>query len=220
MAKDWDYPGWQGEGTREDPLRPSGQLLAGVIEDVMEEYDLDDHGPWCVWCGDPLPPGRRTFCSEECYRTSLRERYKGADRRWRWKPYDESDLQWLRCPTCGRAFLGYPNLQTFCSSSCAGRSNGLVMAKRGLANAPHYKCQGCGRDMVYTRAFGQGRHAIFCEDCLRKWKRVRQEKYRRLFHQGIKELGIHRPGGKDHYCFTDEDHRRMKEYIDKHWDEE
>ena len=53
----------------------------------------------CIVCGNPLPPGRRALCSEECVTARARQRNKMNAEAW-WPTKGKMATVIVKCPLC------------------------------------------------------------------------------------------------------------------------
>jgi predicted nucleic acid-binding Zn ribbon protein len=100
--------------------------------------------PVCRWCQQPLPPGRRVFCSDQC---SGRANAKLAYVR-KVESAGGRDTP-LRCGVCGTDIPRRPRShhQVYCSRKCARVVERQAQLERDVAAGTAGVCETCGGAM-------------------------------------------------------------------------
>jgi predicted nucleic acid-binding Zn ribbon protein len=94
--------------------------------------------PNCTECGKPLPKGRRSFCSDRCYKRVEQQRYRAK-------------LVPMTCAHCGEGFMGRrwgpgdaEHKRRYCSPKCDGDAKAQRYGSRcGHGIASSLQCPVC-----------------------------------------------------------------------------
>lgn len=146
-----------------------------VAQEPRKKPVAKKEGRKCVICGGELGPYQRKYCSDECSRKAVKERYDSKER----KPYVSTAKREDRaCAVCGKLMVQVVGNKKYCSAECNRvGTRDLQKAYRAAYDKPKERyCQICGIRIEGTRW-------KYCTNCAgagsEDHKRAYQKEYRR-----------------------------------------